>query len=505
MLGMQSTSSGPKKAGLTTLQKGCLESYLCNAMWTKTRAAQCGYLQDDTLCSLCNQGQDTAQHRLFECQAVADQRRLLIEPEDLAKLRKLLEGNPILAGLAKHPTLGQPTPCRGSPGAGIHFWCSDPAVSAEAAFNSDLFIDGSMLKVLGVPELGRAGWAVICMKQGVLYATLSGPVWDTLMQTSPMAEAAAFAAACDITSRPSVVTSDFSGVVRASEVGPKRALHRKNVLAGPLRAGFCKPGWKLIRKVGKVKSHLKAEDIPVGDPLRELAVGNGFADAHAAIGRGAHPPLDPKLLDVSKEDIRQATLVCKLAANLPPAWPPIARSERAPGKPKGEAAPAPPVLQHCWKFRDQLWRCEVCLARTSRKAPQATTAAAACPGSATRVREVLQEKLQHAIFCFEHLLDGSFILACSKCGGWTATSPRSLLQTCPGTFPNRRCIDLEPHLQGNSSLYQQGFDSSLGERPSSPCWCRRLRSTLCWPLGRPCAWAKSCYAGTEGGCCCSSW
>ena len=177
MLGMQSTSSDPKKRA--TLQKGCLESYLCNAMCTKTRAAQCGYLQDDTLCSLCNQGQDTAQHRLFECQAVADQRRLLIEPEDLAKLRKLLEGNPILAGLAKHPTLGQPAPCRGSPGAGIHFWCSDPAVSVEAAFSGDLFIDGSMLKVLGVPELGRAGWAVICMKQGVLYATLSGSVWDT--------------------------------------------------------------------------------------------------------------------------------------------------------------------------------------------------------------------------------------------------------------------------------------------------------------------------------------
>jgi hypothetical protein len=111
-----------KRAPLTSLQRGCLESFLCQALWTKTKALESGYIVDDTLCSLCNEGQDTVVHRLLECEAVADLRAELAGLEELEALRCLSQNNPILAGLVIHPVLGQPSPRQGNSCEGVTCW-----------------------------------------------------------------------------------------------------------------------------------------------------------------------------------------------------------------------------------------------------------------------------------------------------------------------------------------------------------------------------------------------
>ena len=429
------------KRGLTAVQKGCLESFLCRSLWTKQRAIQCGYIVDDGDCALCGAAADTVRHRLLECPALGIERAKLLSARDAQLLDALPDSHPVWSGFVAHPALGQPRPLCGLPGAGVKFWCKDPTCSILDAFKGELFTDGSLVRALDVPELARSGWAVVCMRDGLLFAVLSGPVWDSFHQSSPVAEAVGFSACCQVVSGESCLSVDYSGVVNACNQPQSIACSRGNVLAGPLRAGFSQPGWPLIKKVDKIKAHQDLASVPVEDPEHDRIIGNAAADEHANVGRMAHPPLIKKALLEAEEQIRQASVVCSLAAELLPAWPPIPRSKQrrsgAPAASSGERGMASePVAQHCWRFRGQRWRCEKCLVGAKRKPGAALTKAAGCAGFSAPLREVLAPSLGHKLHCFEHN-DGSFVIGCSNCGGWAASNPRSLRAPCAGGFPNR--------------------------------------------------------------------
>eukprot|EP00959_Pyramimonas_sp_CCMP1952_P434020 9088772-Pyramimonas_sp.AAC.1 len=64
----------------TPLEKGCIRGLVCQAPWTKVRAADHGYIMPDLLCPLRGKEQDTIFHRLGKCwhESCAELRRELL-------------------------------------------------------------------------------------------------------------------------------------------------------------------------------------------------------------------------------------------------------------------------------------------------------------------------------------------------------------------------------------------------------------------------------------------
>ena len=134
---------GPAHSGttsLSSLEQGTLRSWLCSAVWTRTRAAKYGYIVEDTRCPRCLLAQDTVEHRLWQCSTTAD-------------LRRTFTHDDLKYGYVAHPAEGQRGPLAKR---GIIFWSAD-GVPMHEAFAGDLFTDGSCFKVKGCSELSRAG------------------------------------------------------------------------------------------------------------------------------------------------------------------------------------------------------------------------------------------------------------------------------------------------------------------------------------------------------------
>eukprot|EP00959_Pyramimonas_sp_CCMP1952_P227757 4761973-Pyramimonas_sp.AAC.1 len=53
----------------TPWEKGCIRGLVCQALWTKCRAAEHGYILPDVLCPMCGLEQDAMFHRLWMCQS----------------------------------------------------------------------------------------------------------------------------------------------------------------------------------------------------------------------------------------------------------------------------------------------------------------------------------------------------------------------------------------------------------------------------------------------------
>ena len=81
-------------AKVSQASKNLLLVTACNALWTKTRAAEAGYDVGDALCELCQNGPDTLHHRLWVCQ----------KPEVCAARDAIAKPWVIRAALAAGPT-----------------------------------------------------------------------------------------------------------------------------------------------------------------------------------------------------------------------------------------------------------------------------------------------------------------------------------------------------------------------------------------------------------------
>ena len=101
----------------------------------------------------------------------------------------------------------------------------------------DVFLDGSCSKEWH-PHLDRASWAIAKLSEDSqrVVASLVGPVWESLPQTSPCSEYVALAALAQVASNPLQSYIDFSGAFAARQKEVGSLLNNKSLYAGIFRS-----------------------------------------------------------------------------------------------------------------------------------------------------------------------------------------------------------------------------------------------------------------------------
>ena len=122
-------------------------------------------------------------------------------------------------------------------------------------------------------------------------------------------------------------------------------------------------------------------------------------------------------------------------------WRPEPRSAKAPqSRRRGIRRRSNVIQDHVWTWADGLWRCEVCLKRTS-------SVGKPRPQNCSGAHELLGEAVQAWREGSGHVLAAArdrtiSLLMCLRCGAWGAERPKLLLKQCPGkpTRGGRDCL-----------------------------------------------------------------
>ena len=414
-MGHPSMVARSKVAGLSDLEKGCLLSWATEAIWTKIRIQAAGYAIPDALCDVCKAAPDTSFHRLFCCEGVPQLSSIRREIFSGWELQLLKDKGPswlVARGLCRHPGDFIPLPLADG---GVHFWCRDPTVDRHAVFSGKVYSDGSCLKH-HLPEGTRAAWAIVTIdNEGELFAVLSGPVWCSLVQSSPAGEHAAAAALSQVVAGETTLLSDNMGVVKTAAQPSALALSHHRFHAGITKMARQQVGHSLVNKVLWVKAHRcgtafveKTED---WFDLR----GNHFADVEAKKARDKHPSF--KVPADVERDYELSKKVCLAAARILPHLPSL-RSSFGRGKLERRASllprlhPAEEISAHNWFRYEGLWRCSACLAHTHSHTSK--VALGRCFGMSCAVKGALSKARGHVVYVFD--ASPLFVVACKRCG-----------------------------------------------------------------------------------------
>ena len=134
----------------------------------------------------CGHHRDDLRHRLLECPKTENARADFTSGELLRLKDPVPNASPLHLGFQFFPEFEGDPPS----GTGLEtarFWCRDPTLSPEEAFRGKVFTDGSCT-CNGHYRLNAAGFAVVCMVDGEVFATFSGRVGTLGAQTSGAAE-----------------------------------------------------------------------------------------------------------------------------------------------------------------------------------------------------------------------------------------------------------------------------------------------------------------------------
>ena len=116
---------------------------------------------------------------------------------------------------------------------------------------------------------------------------MEGPVWASLPQCSPVAEATALLALASCLRAKASLWADYTGVLIKEKLKAK-LLSAKSKLAGIWRLVLASKGWDFLQEINWVESHQKEVDIM--DPLElEVVQGNNLIDLEAKDAASMHP------------------------------------------------------------------------------------------------------------------------------------------------------------------------------------------------------------------------
>jgi len=397
----------------------------CGAVWPNLRLRQAGYAIT-AACVHCGE-EDSWEHRVLRCPRAAELREQMVDEPILEFLR----GSPFaFRGLLEAPSdLLAPPVADG----GVQFWCKDEHKLREEVFLGEVFVDGSCSK-LQDRRANRAAWSVVVLDgAGGLYARLSGPVWNSLWQSSPMAEFVAVAAVIEIAAGPLQVVSDYSGAVAAFGGSSEIYLDKHKPLAGIVRSARCEPGWKHLERISKVQAHQATSGLQQGSEAHRLAVGNELADKWEKEALFRYQQADIHYFR-QEDTIEVAKRFLCYAARLLQLWESPGKLQRLP---KEEAKAARPIKVdgHQWVWASGLWRCSLC-SRFSFLDPRGSAKRGpVCHGSNPALTEILAQRRGHKLVVHEVVgASGVVVLCCSACGRCTSRRSFSTLTwTCLGT------------------------------------------------------------------------
>ena len=433
-----------------------MEHFLFEGVWPQTRLHAVGY-EVDLRCKLCKSARDIVDHRLFECPAAEDVRRSLRwEPGggSLAEARK----DPLAKrGLALDPTVGQPNPAS----EGSQKFRYTEAGYDEAMDDAHyVFIDGGCTQEWH-PRLNRATWSVVVADStGLHTAACSGPVWDSLPQTSQAGEIVGLAAARQVVSgRPKKLVSDCMNVVKEVKAAVAKNHRRVSFYSGVLRDSSLEKGNACITDAIHVKSHqadcgFMPENI---SQQEEICIsGNKAADELATEARVQHPAFKPDPLKVARRSFLMAKNVLLLAAKALPLWQAGKKGGRkeyreevlqqrsirqhqrqlaqaAAQKEKERPEKTPADGGHFWlDFGAKGSRCLWCQAKASNDEQQFRKSKEECSRDLGQLGQVIQQQAstRHDLYWSQHCKSALRVLCCRKCDAYATLSPVNLLKPC---------------------------------------------------------------------------
>ena len=187
----------------------------CNAVWSRTRAAQSGYKVDNTTCELCGKHEDTIHSRIWKCQHpdVKAAREKAASPTIIKAAVKAGPNSSLYnRGLFAHPEESYPAAAED-----LKVECTMKAcrvTTEDFKLEGNVYLDGSCDQHM-IKDLKRASWGIaVLIEQGETVASAKGAVPSDTIQTSQSGEYGALAAAMMLVTGACHLFSDCSNVVR---------------------------------------------------------------------------------------------------------------------------------------------------------------------------------------------------------------------------------------------------------------------------------------------------
>ena len=202
--------------------KGCMRALFCGGIWTSRERAACGYT-DSERCEMCGDA-DSARRRLWLCthpEVTLARQAALEDPGVCSRARNAPVNDTLYArGWALYRPNRHAPPASGG-GITRNTWdahgtpIDHQTIEAyeDACDNADAtFVDGSCNPGL-LPELSRAAWAVVHMKDGRTNGVVSALAWWPLPQTSQCAAWCAMGVVTEMRCSASTIYSNGAAIV----------------------------------------------------------------------------------------------------------------------------------------------------------------------------------------------------------------------------------------------------------------------------------------------------
>ena len=410
-----------------------------NAVWTKTRLRDAGYVVPDTLCELCGEAEDTLHHRLWLCCApCVMQARCAAATE--AVMRDAVAAGPTSTffqhALLPHPSDVAPGPAASGIQWWSHNWPDDCGVGPQ--LGGDVFADGHASRT-GIDGMNRASWALVQLDHdGSDCAWVRGVVPACLPQAAQAAEFCAAAYAPKVCAWPSSLHDDCLNVVKEFSRPRETWGDERVAYAGCVRhALLSDPAGNLI-SVEEVKAHQDVEDIDIAVRESFLAWGNHRADYHAGLAESLHPSANAETSAHVAAELEKVRVVLAVISVVLPLWPfPIARHVRTAAAASKDRAPRVSFERaHRWFRGPRYWTCWTCRSRTRSSCLPAPRRAQACPGLSDHLARNAEVGMGHVLVEFR-TASGAFTI-CSACGRYGSRYARGLASRCTGLTQTRR-------------------------------------------------------------------
>ncbi|CAK0824062.1 unnamed protein product [Prorocentrum cordatum] len=267
-------------------EKAAVVSYLSNAHWPQTRLFASGE-RGHSRCCACGEARGSLWHRLFECQALAAEKRDSLSARLLRRATRVRQRGEETGGCFSRCWLPQPPQTAWRSDAMAVMWVNKPA---DGLLGGRLHLDGSALD----PEferIRRAGWSIVqCDEHGNMQAAVCGTVRLDLCPFQTAKDGEDFAVW--MLSRylgPSIIelNIDCASTVSCLKLGRKYATAANKPNAHLWSAVYASLDVDSL-KVNKVAAHCTEIDVREGRISEVHWRGNSHADRLAKAGAALH-------------------------------------------------------------------------------------------------------------------------------------------------------------------------------------------------------------------------
>ena len=281
----------------------------CNGIWTAERAQDAGYVMSSLACPLCEESDDTFEHRLLWCPAcdeVRDKHKMAFK-----EMKRHYNEDPLFysRGVWAHPGDKAPKPpVKDGISADRPGFEGELSEMCEGLGGAWCFCDGSVSRH-PVAELRRASWGVTFLDHdGGRQATVRGPVWRHLPQTPQAGEYVGAAAAVQLLARPTTVVGDCLGVVNG--IIKLRSTATPAGVHGGLLLDAAKPENRAnLKDIRWMPSHRALGE----DPTPEEKVMHSGNSMVAKAAEAARLEMED---EIGQESLEEAADYCKLAVKI---------------------------------------------------------------------------------------------------------------------------------------------------------------------------------------------